>query len=177
MNPGRQRRASAIGVCLLLGARAALADVTAQDLQIAARALSFLQKPLSGEVAVGIVYARGNPQSLEEAEALQRMLSEGLKVGSITLKSTLISLEDAPRASVGLFFLTTGLGADAQSLADITHARHLPCLTTDLSQVAAGRCAVGVRSKPKIEIVVNRVAATASDTAFSTVFRMMITEI
>jgi hypothetical protein len=160
-----------------LATRPALADVTAQDLQIAARALSFLQRPLSGEVAVGIVYVRGNPQSLEEAESLQGMLSEGLKVGSITLKSTLISLEQAPRASVELFFLTAGLGAEAQSLADISRARHLPCLTTDLSQVAAGRCAVGVRSQPKIQIVVNRAAAAASGTTFSTVFRMMITEI
>jgi hypothetical protein len=179
MNPGRTsrgHRAIAVGVCLLLVVRTALADVTAQDLQIAARALSFLQKPLSGEVAVGIVYVRGNPQSLEEAESLQRMLNEGLKVGNITLKSTLVSLEQAPRASVGLFFLTTGLGAEAQSLAVISHAKHLPCLTTDLSQVAAGRCAVGVRSQPKIEIVVNRMAATASATTFSTVFRMMITE-
>lgn len=178
MNPGRLsrgRQATAIGVCLLL-ARAALADVTAQDLQIAARALSFLQRPLSGEVAVGIVYLRNNPKSLEEAEGLQRMLNEGLKVGNITLKSTLVSLEEAPRASVGLFFLTTGLGVEAQSLADVSHAKHLPCFTTDLSQVAAARCAVGVRSQPKIEIVVNRVAAKASGTTFSTVFRMMITE-
>ena len=173
----RRRRPTAIGLCLLLAARAALADVTAQDLQIAARALSFLQKPPSGDVAMGIVYVPGNPQSRAEAESLQRMLNEGLKVGNITLKSTLISLDEVPRASVGLFFLTTGLGAGAQTLADISHAKHLPCLTTDLSQVAAGRCAVGVRSKPKIEIVVNRVAAAASGATFSTVFRMMITEL
>jgi hypothetical protein len=160
----------------VLAAPAAVAEVTAQDLQIAGRALSFLQKPLSGEVAVGIVYLRSNPQSFEEAEALQSMLNEGLKVGNITLKFTLVSLEEAPRASVGIFFLTTGLGTEAQRLAELSHAKHLPCLTTDLSQVAAGRCAVGVRSKPKIEIVVNRVAATASGIAFSTVFRMMITE-
>jgi len=159
-----------------LATPAAVAEVTAQDLQIAARALSFLHKPLNGEVAVGIVYVRGNPQSLKEAESLQRMLNEGLKVGNITLRSSLVSLAETPHASVRLFFLTTGLGADANSLADVSRAKHLPCFTTDLSQVAAGRCAVGVRSQPKIEIVVNRVAATASGTTFSTVFRMMITE-
>jgi hypothetical protein len=176
MNQWRHRLTTAIGIGLVLAARAAFADVSEQDLQIAARALSFLQKPLNGEVAMGIVYVRGNPQSQAEAESLQRMLNEGLKVGNITLKSTLVSLEEAPRASVGFFFLTTGLGAGAQSLADISQARHIPCFTTDLSQVTAGRCAVGVRSRPKIEIVVNRTAATASDTQFSTVFRMMITE-
>jgi hypothetical protein len=159
----------------VLATPAAVAEVTAQDLQIAARALSFLQKPLSGEVAVGIVYAGGNPQSLEEAERLQSLLSAGLKVGNITLKSTLVPLAEASRASVGVFFLTTGLGTEAQSLAAVSRARHLPCFTTDLLQVAVGRCAVGVRSQPKIEIVVNHVAATASGTTFSTVFRMMIT--
>jgi hypothetical protein len=164
-------------LAILLVTTTASAQITARDLQVAARALSFLQKPLSGEVSVGIVYVRNNPQSLAEGENLQRLLLPGLKVGNITLRPTLVELDEAPRASVGVFFLTAGVGAEAERLASISRARQLPCFTTDLSQVAAGRCAVGIRSEPKVEIVVNHAAAAASGATFSTVFRMMITEV
>jgi hypothetical protein len=40
-----------------------------------------------------------------------------------------------------------------------------------------GACAVGVRSQPRIEVIVNRAAAAASGIVLSAVFRMMITEI
>jgi hypothetical protein len=55
-------------------------------------------------------------------------------------------------------------------------SKRIPCITTDLAKVKSGSCAIGVRSQPKIEILVNRNAATGSDLKFSAVFRMMITE-
>ncbi len=174
---GSRRATLAMGLWLLLAPSAALAQTSAQDVQVAARALSFLQTPLTGEVTVGIVYIRNNPQSADEAQTLQRLLGSGLIVGNITLQSVLVPLDEAAKANVRLFLLVPGVGAQAQSLADISRTRHLPCVTTDLAQVRAGRCAAGVRSKPTIEILVNRAAAAASGMAFSTVFRMMVTEI
>jgi hypothetical protein len=50
-------------------------------------------------------------------------------------------------------------------------------VTTDLNQVRDGVCLMGVRSSPKVQIVVNRAAANASGITFATVFRVMITEI
>jgi hypothetical protein len=147
------------------------------DVQVAGRALSFLAKPLTGEVTVGIVYSPTNPLSQQSAQDLQKQLGSGLRVGNLTLKPALVTLADAARSSAGIFFLTPGVGSEAAALPDITKAKHIPCVTTDLDQVTAGRCTVGVRSTPKIEIVVNRAAAAASGTTFSTVFRMMITEL
>ena len=65
---------------------------------------------------------------------------------------------------------------DAAPLAEAVRSKRIPCITTDLAKVKSGSCAIGVRSQPKIEILVNRNAATSSDLKFSAVFRMMITE-
>lgn len=173
----RNSSAALICVSLLLTAQPAFAQVTTQDLQVAGRALSFLEKPLTGEISVGIVYARDDPQSAQEAASVQKLLGGGLKIGNSTLKPLLVTVSDAVRADVDLYFLTPGLGADASALAQASKAKHVPCITTDIAQVRSGRCALGVRSRPKVEIVVNRAAAAGSGMSFSTVFRMMITEL
>jgi hypothetical protein len=162
---------------LVLSAAPAWAEVSPLDVQVAGRALSFLARPLTGEVTMGIVYSRGNVDSIRDAQDLEKQLGSGLRVGNLTLKPQLVPVTEAARANVGLFFVTPGTGTDAAALLDITRTKHIPCVTTDMGQVTAGRCAVGVRSTPKIEIVVNRAAAAASGTTFSTVFRMMITEL
>lgn len=173
----RYRAALLLVCCAGLQAAPAQADVTAGDLQIMGRALGFLDKPMSGEVTVGIVYASDNAQSAQEAEELQRMLAGGLRVGSVLLKPVPVALEHLPQARVDVLFLTGGLGVQAKSVGIASSTRQLPCITADLSQVRSGRCAVGVSAQPTVEILVNRAAALASGTAFSTLFRMMINEI
>ncbi len=173
----RSVTATVLACCLLLASVPARAQVTTSDLQIAGRALGFLEKPMSGDIVVGIVYAADNAQSRREAENLQRLLGSGLKVGNVTLQPSLVSTADVARSNVRLFFLTPGLGGQASVVAAASRARSVPCITTDIAQVREGLCAMGVRSRPKIEILVNRTAAKDSSTAFSTVFRMMITEI
>jgi hypothetical protein len=147
------------------------------DLQVAGRALGFLDKPLSGDVQVGIVYAPNSPQSVQAAEALRSQMGDGLKIGNSTLRPLLVPLAEVAHVNAGLLFLTPGTGAEANVLTQVIQAKHIACITTDIAQVQAGRCAIGIRSQPRIEIIVNRAAAAASGTSFSTVFRMMITEI
>jgi hypothetical protein len=177
VSPKRLTTRLAACATILLSAAPAWAQVSPMDIQVAGRALSFLAKPLTGEVTVGIVYSPTNSLSQQSAQDLQKQLGSGLRVGNLTLKPALVTLADAARSKAGFFFLTPGVGTEAAALPDITKAKHIPCVTTDLGQVTAGRCTVGVRSTPKIEIVVNRAAAAASGTTFSTVFRMMITEL
>jgi len=155
----------------------AYAQVSQNDMQIVGRVLSFLEKPLTGEVVVGIVYAADNAQSLREAENVAQLLGGGLKVGSVTLKPLLVPIANITHVNAGMFFLTPGLGLQAKGIAEATRSKHVPCITTDITQVREGVCTVSVRSQPKIEILVNRMAAKDSGTAFSTVFRMMIKEI
>ena len=175
--PASFKKALLLMCCAGLQALPAQAAITAGDLQIMGRALGFLDKPLSGEVTVGIVYSADNPLSAREADDMQRMLQGGLRVGNVLLKPIMVSLERVAQTNADVLFLTTGLGEAARPVGIASKTRHLPCITTDLLQVNSGRCAVGVSSQPTVEIVVNRAAALASGTPFSTLFRMMINEI
>lgn len=164
-------------LCFAAVTAGAQAAMTRDDLVIAARALGFLENPPTGVTRVGIVYAAGMPRSVQQANDLQTMLAGGLKVGNLTMVPVKVKTDDVAAANVGLFLLTDSIGGDGTRVSSATKAKHIPCITTDLSAVENGTCAVGVRSIPRIEIVVNRVAAVASGTSFATVFRMLITEI
>jgi len=168
---------SALICCGLSLATVTQADVTLTDLQVGARALSFLQKPLAGELRVGIVYAPGNAESVSEAAQLQAIMDDGLKVGNVTLLPVRIKVTELAGANVDLYFLTSGMAAEGNRVALLTRQKQIPCVTVDLAQVRSGACFMGVRSKPKIEILVNRAAAASSGAAFSSVFRIMITEL
>ena len=163
---------------LLLAGLPAQADVTRTDVQVAARALSFVSDPLSGAVRVGIVYSDDSARSLREARNLRSILGSGFRMGNIELMPVLIESAAAATADVDLFFLTEYL-TETQTprlLGDST-GRRILCVTTDLDQVRNGACIMGVRSQPKVEVFVNRAAAAASEITFSTVFRVMITEL
>jgi hypothetical protein len=153
------------------------AEVSATTLLIAARALSFLQHPLQGDVLVGIVYQPGNPQSALEARQLEAIMEDGFRAGTLVLRSRLVKLDELAGSNVGLYFLTSDLGPAATALAQSTGRLHVPCITTDIAQVRDGNCAMGVRALPRVEILVNRAAAAASGMTFSEAFRVMITEL
>ena len=170
-------RAALAACCLVLLSAAARAQFTLSDLQIAGRALGFLEKPFSGDVKAGIVYTPEDPRSVAEANALKALLGDGLRVGNVKLVPVLVPVAELSRADVALFFLTAGItDAGTKSVTAAAVAKHTPCITTDLAQVRAGVCAMGVRAQPKIEIFVNRAAAASTNLAFSAVFRIMITE-
>jgi hypothetical protein len=165
-----------IGVALLAGSPLHAA-VTLSDLQIMGRALGFLSKPPSGDVRAGIVIAAGNAQSEQEGAELQRLMGQGMKIGNVTLKPVLVHLADVAAAEVELFILTGGIDAAATPVAGAAARKGIACMTADLAQVRSGRCVMGVSSQPKIQILVNRTAAAQARLSFSSVFRMMITEI
>jgi len=163
--------APALLLCALLGVLSpARAGVTHND-------LGFLENPPTGEVRVGIVYAPGDPRSIAEAASLRDTLKGGLRAGNFVLRSVMVTIDEVEQAKVDLFFLTHGIGEAATKVAAASDAKRIPCVTTDIAQVKRGTCVVGVRSEPRAEILVNRAAADASGTIFSTAFRMLITEI
>jgi ABC-type uncharacterized transport system substrate-binding protein len=163
--------------CVAAMTTGAYAAMTQNDLLIAVRALSFMQNPLAGQIRVGIVYAAGSPRSVAEADNLQQMLAGGLKVGNLIMSPVKVKIDDLAGANVQLILLTEYVGNDGARVFDATKARHIPCITVDIAQVQNGACVMGVRSEPRIEILVNRAAAAGSGTSFATAFRLLITEI
>jgi hypothetical protein len=169
-------KSSALVLAIALAALPAAAQVSGTTLLVAARALSFLQHPLQGEIIVGIVYMPGNRQSALEAKQLDALMQGGFQAGTLVLRSRLVKLDELAGSDVGLYFLTSELGYAAASLAQLNRARHIPCVTTDIAQVKDGNCAMGVSAQPRVEILVNRAAAAATGMTFSEAFRVMITE-
>ncbi|MES2219043.1 MAG: hypothetical protein V4501_11605 [Pseudomonadota bacterium] len=164
-----------IGCCLMI-ALPAQASVELKDLEVAVRALGFTNNPPTGKLNIGIVYSPNVSSSVQEAENLQKLLGGGLQVGNLFLKPIMIKINEADNADVGLFFLTQGVGIDGRKLLPASNKKPIVCITTDISQVIAGACVLGVKSHPKVEILVNRAAAAKSGTKFATAFNMMITE-
>jgi hypothetical protein len=101
----------------------------------------------------------------------------GLRIGGLTLVPVLVSIGTFDGNGVALYFLTEGVGAAASKVGRASRNRKISCVTFDLNQVRSGTCVIGVQSRPRIEVTVNRAAAQASGTILSAVFRMMITEI
>ncbi len=155
----------------------ASAEVTVTDLQVMARALSFMERAPSGVIDIGIVHVPSNPASLRQAREIQSTMGNGMRVGNLTMRPVLVPLGSAGNAGVDLFLLTEHLGPAATPLAAIAADRRMPCVTVDLEQVREGACVIGIRSRPRVEILVNRSAAGDSGVAFATAFRMMVTEL
>ncbi len=162
--------------CLTMMLLTSAQAVSLGDLQIAVRALGFINNPPTGKLNVGVVYAADIPGSTQEAHELQTILGNGLQVGNLFLKPVMVPINGGDSSTVGLFFLTQGLGSESRPLLSASEKKRIICVTTDITQVIKGVCALGVKSYPKIEILVNRAAAANSGITFASAFNMMITE-
>jgi hypothetical protein len=172
-----RRCAIALAMFVVCLARPAAAQVTSADLQIAARAIGFIQNLHSSPLDVEIVYDPKNPQSQQQAQQLAGLFGDGLHVGNLLLRPVVTPLDRIGSSNADLYFLTAGMGNAAQRVGQASRQRQVPCITFDLAQVRAGTCTMGVQARPRISVIVNRAAAEASHTEFSAVFRIMITEI
>lgn len=163
----------AIGMLIL----PASAQIKQTDLLVAGRALGFIDNLKPGTLRVGIVYDPAIAQSAQQAAELNAAMAGGLRVGTLVLEPVMTPLQDVAGGNAGALLLTVGLGEKAAQARQVSRRRHIPCITFDLRQVRDGNCAVGVRSQPKIEVIVNRAEAQACGLDFAAVFRLMITEI
>ncbi len=176
----RRIRSTALTIGLTFAALTlpANAQVTQTDMLVAGRALGFIDNlKHSSAVRVGIVYDPANAQSAQQAAELNAAMAGGLRIGGMDLRPVMVPLDKLGGAGVEAFLLTDGLGAAASAVARVSHARKIPCITFDLSQVRDGNCAMGVRSRPRVEVLVNRAAADATGMVLAAAFRIMITEI
>lgn len=157
--------------------QAGRAQVTAKDIQVAARVLNFTATPFTGTVKLGIVYDPSIAASAADEAALTGLLGSGLAVGSVTLVPVPVPIGKLASTPVDVLFLTSGLGAAASAVGAQAASAKTLCITTDQAATQAGNCAVSVASDPKVQITVNKAAAAASNVSFASAFLMMVTEI
>ncbi|WP_035693716.1 hypothetical protein [Azospirillum halopraeferens] len=172
--------AGAIAAAVTLGTGLpALADVGAKDVQVAAKTFGFTVPPLTGTVTVAVVFDPGVPASQADADQLKTILGSGLAVGTATLVPVLVPVAqlDGGLDGANVAFLTGGLSAHHERIFAATKAKKLLSVSADTSCVQSARCVMGVKSEPKVEILVNKAAAEASSVSFAPAFRMMISEL
>jgi len=151
------------------------ASLPPQELQILAKALQFLDPPLTGEAVVAIVYAAGDPDSRRDAEALAAEIGSSLRVGGATLTPMVVDL--AALASTRFSLVIMATGADSAMVSEAASAQHALCVTADLAAVRAGTCTMAIQSDRRVEIFINREAAIRAGLTFATAFRIMVHEL
>lgn len=154
---------------------AAQALPTLLDLGVIARAMSFLDRPLSGMVELGLVYGEADGPGQALAMTLSAMTAP-IATGPLLLTPRPIALSALPRTRLGACLLLEATPQHARGLADAVAGRQTLTVTTDRPLVNAGLIVMAVRSVPRVEITVSRAAAQASGIGFAPAFRMLIQE-
>jgi hypothetical protein len=148
------------------------AEVMPADLQVVARALSFVEDLGPGDITLGIVY---DAASRGAAEAVATVMRGGLRSGAIVVRPALVDVAElARRSDLKAVFLMPGLAASGAELGRIVRQGRLVSLSTDGSCMSNGCCVLLVRSEPKIEIILNTQLADATATRFSAVFKLIV---
>jgi hypothetical protein len=168
----------AVLACLAgLGAarpQAAGPTLSHRELQILGGAIAFMQPPPAGG-PIAVVYVASDPASRRDAEAIAGEIGNGLKVGSMRLSAMVV--DAGMLASSGFAMVITAAGANGPVVGAAVRAAHRLCVTADLAAVQAGTCTMGIRTEPRVEIILNHATAAASGIEFPVALRMMIHEI
>ena len=146
-----------------------------RDLQVLGRAVSFLLPPPANGETIAIVYADADPASRQDAEAIAALIGDGLRAGNVALRPKLVPA--GALATTQCAVVIVAAGANGPQLSAATHAAHALCVTTDLPAVQAGLCTLGIRSVPRVELLLSHTALAATGLEFAAAFRMMIHEI
>ena len=154
----------------------AVAEPTARDLQVLARALGFLEKPPSGIAEIGIVYPQQLPSGLAEAGRIAAAFGEGLRAGNLILRPKLVAVEAVGQAGTVALLLTDAAVPHAAQIAAAIAGRSVLTVASDRSLIEAGLVVMVVRGEPRVEILVSRAAAQTAGIGFAVAFRMMIQE-
>jgi len=152
------------------------AATTEKDLQVIARAAAFTEGLAKGELKAAVVYDAGSASSKADADGIAAIMGGGLSASGVTLKPVVMSSGSlGGLAGVNIVIVASDSAAVHGSV--FSAAGNKLTVSTDMSCVKSAKCVMGVASDPKVEIVVNRNAASGAGVSFAQAFRMMISEI
>ena len=157
---------------LLVTPGLAFAD-SAKDIQVAGRALTFLESGPTGPTVIGVVFDPAKPGSVAEKNAVMAALGGGYSAGAITLTGR--AMDASAISGVKVVYVTHGVGYAAVGAQ--ARAQHIIAIGSDPACVESGACAMGVSTDPTVQITVNHNTAAAVGAVFKAAFRMMIHEI
>lgn len=156
----------------------AYASAIELNVAVASRVISFLDPRPTGQIAAVVLFDPANSASVAEAAAIERQVGNGLAVGKATLRVTRMSVRQASAiGTADVMFLTNGLKDRQDELGAIAQRNSILTITTDLSCVQAGHCAVAISSGARVQITVSRSACRAARLKFGAAFLMLVKEI
>lgn len=172
---------SRLSSALLVGAIAFIASAASAEelnLPVAARVMSFAQPQPSGAVVAAIIYDPRNPASDGEADAIERGAVSAFAAGKATLK-----FKRVPVTALGglagsqVAFVTAGLRESHAQIGAAAARLSILTITSDLSCVQSGNCAVAISGGQRVQITVSRAACKAGNLRFGSAFLMLVKEI
>jgi hypothetical protein len=171
------RLAAVVTTLCVFCAPGAAADVTAKDLQVLSRALGFVQLP-AGASKIAVVYNPADAASTRSAETARALMGDSFKAGTRSLTVVLVAVGELDAArDIAVLFAAAELGPDVAKVAAASQASKAPCVTDDLELVKRATCAIGVRTSPKVQIMVNKALTAAVGLTLDPAFKMLITEV
>ena len=169
----------AAALCLagaMAPAQAPSAPISAEAVRTVARALGFVRPAPSGDTWAAIVFAAGSAASRADADRIAALFGDGLRSRGALLRARPVSAAALP-ATDGYAALIVAAGAPVDAAMAAARARHVVCVTNEIADVAAGRCVLGVRSEPPVELAVSRAGLQACGIGLAAAFRMMVREL
>jgi len=147
-------------------------------IQMLCRAFGFVESLPQGELKLAVVYDPAVEESAKDAAALRDAVGRGIRSGGRIFVPILVTVSEFETVQgFEVCFLTSGLGAAVAKVSAVVRTQKILCGTFDVAQVEAGYCALGIRTAPKVEIMVNRASADATGVTFDAAFKMLITQL
>ena len=161
-------------VCL--GVHAADARDQQKKLKIIAQAVGFVKDRDYKDVDMLVVFSPQDQQSVEDAERLLGTVGTGFSFGKVRINARKATVDEALHALPDLYLFQGGV-ADLGRL--YTHAAQNKILTFstyDDTCMQNDQCVLFIKTSPRVDIFLNRKAASDSGVKFDAAFRLMVKE-
>jgi hypothetical protein len=160
-----------------MSAPAAFAQFSPKDGQVLGRTLSFVGDGMSGIVIVGVVVSATDPASQRDAEAIRTVIGADLPAGRVRLQVRLVQLEQLNEVTgVAALYVTAGLAASMDRIAETARRLHVPTISADLVCVQSRGCVIGYTTEPTVQILIDKEQAERTGVHFMQAFRMLVRE-
>ncbi len=152
-----------------------LAATDKADLLVSMKILPLLAKKITGPTSFAIIYNPADTGSSEEAKGIKAILEGNFETpGNIKLISVLVPVNNLGLiADSRMAILTSGLKDYYEEISKISIGKNILTMSTDLACVRAGKCVIGIVSKPMVDIYYSKAAADTANIVFSQIFTLL----
>ena len=150
---------------------------TLNELKVGVRVIDFVSNPPRGKTSLAIVFDGASKASTEDAQAIADWLRSGVNPAKSELVPALVDIRQSGWVDgYQIAIIAGGTERYFDTVLDYARRNHTLTITSDLSCVRGGKCAVGVPPEREFEVVINRQVAESCGFEFVEAFRMLVME-